>query len=104
MKLPPNHSYQRRGGDRNHVTKAVNGFKESLATGDDSNNGARAKEALATDVGKLVLTPGIRGGRPVHKVTGNVTLPDSEKCRMQVVARDGIEPPTRGFSVRCSTS
>ena len=23
---------------------------------------------------------------------------------MQLVARDGIEPPTRGFSVRCSTS
>ena len=24
--------------------------------------------------------------------------------RIEMVARDGIEPPTRGFSVRCSTS
>ena len=89
---------------RDHVTRAVLGFKESLASGDDTNNVARAKEALAKHVGKLVLTPGIREGRPVYKVTGNVILPESEKCRMQVVARDGIEPPTHGFSVRCSTS
>jgi hypothetical protein len=29
---------------------------------------------------------------------GNVTIPDSEKYRMQMVARDGIEPPTPAFS------
>lgn len=50
----------------------------------------RAKSALAKHLGKLVLTPALRDGRPVYKVTGNVTVADdSETCRKQLVARDG---------------
>ena len=90
------------GEIREHVTKAVLGLKESLATGADTDV-VRGKEALAKHVGKLALTPCTRDGRPVYKVTGNVTIPDSEKCRMQVVARDGIEPPTPAFSGLRST-
>ena len=86
------------GDIREHVTKAVLGLKESLTRGGDTTGVARAKEALAKHVGKLVLTPITRDDRPVYKVTGSVTLPASEKCRMQVVARDGIEPPTPAFS------
>ena len=46
------------------------------------------------------FTPATRDGRPVYKVTGSITLPPDggvEKCRMQLVARDGIEPPTPAF-------
>ena len=41
------------------------------------------------------MTPAMRKGRPVYKVTGNITVPPDdglEKCRKQLVARDGIEP------------
>ena len=56
---------------------------------------AARRAALAQHVGKLVLTPAMREGRPVYKVGGNITVPaDSEKCEMQVVARDGIGTPT----------
>ena len=54
----------------------------------------RAKTALAKHVGRLVLTAAVREGRPVYKVTGNISVsPDSgaEQCRKQLVARDGIE-------------
>ncbi len=87
------------GEIRAHVTTAVLGLRESLTTGADLNNVLRAKNALARHVEKLILTPVTRDGRQVYKVTGNITLPpESEKCRMQVVARDGIEPPTPAFS------
>ena len=82
-------------GIRNHVLRSIMRLGETLKAGDLS----RAKEALAKHIGKLVLTPVQRDGRPVYKVSGNVSVqPDSEKCRMLVVARDGIEPPTPAFS------
>ena len=75
-----------------HVVRAIRDFRDSLATGEGTNDAVRAKEALANHLGKLVLTPATRDGRQVYRVTGNVTLPDGDGCRMQVVARDGIEP------------
>ena len=57
------------------------------------------KVALAKHLGKLVLTPVMRDGRPVYRVTGDVTIPDPEECRIQLVARDGIGTPT---AVDCS--
>jgi len=86
-------------GIREHVTTALLGFKESLATANDSDV-TSAKAALERHVGKLVLTPLVRDGRPMYIVTGNFNVPEGnfEKCRMQVVARDGIEPPTPAFS------
>ena len=71
--------------------------------GVDTRYVLRAKEAIIKHVGKLTLTPVVRDGRPVYSVTGNVTIPDSETCRMQLVARDGIEPPTPAFSGLRST-
>ena len=78
------------GEIREHVTREVLGLKESLLAGADANGFARAKAALAKHLGKLVLTPGLRDGRPVYVVSGNITIPDSEGRRMQMVARDGI--------------
>jgi site-specific DNA recombinase len=92
-------------GIREYVTTALLGFRESLATATDADV-TRAKAALGRHVGKLVLTPLVRDGRPVYSVTGNVNVPEGgnfEKCRMQLVARDGIEPPTPAFSGLRST-
>ena len=88
-------------GLREHVTKELLGFKESLLTAGRETDMVRAKTALAKHLGKLVLTPAMRDGRPVYKVTGNITVPPDGgpgKCRKQLVARDGIEPPTPAFS------
>ena len=42
---------------RGHVTRAIRDFKDSLATGEDTKDAVRAKEALANHLGKFVLTP-----------------------------------------------
>ena len=89
---------------REHATKAVLRLQESLVQGCGTDV-ARAKEALAKHVGKLILTPTVRMGRPAYKVSGADTVEGgTEKSRMQVVARDGIEPPTPAFSGLRSTS
>jgi site-specific DNA recombinase len=91
-------------GLREHVTRELLGFKEVLLAAGNDAEMVRAKAALTKHVGKLVLTPALRDGRPVYKVTGNVTVAgESEKCRKQLVARDGIEPPTPAFSGLDST-
>jgi len=83
---------------RDRVTKLVLAVRKSLACGPEADF-ARAKAALAKHIGKLVLTPVLRDGRPVYKVSGSVSVqPEAEECRMQWVARDGIEPPTPAFS------
>ena len=91
-------------GIREHVTTALLGFRESLASATDADL-ARAKTALERHVGKLVLTPLVRDSRPLYSVSGKISVPegDFEMCRMQVVARDGIEPPTPAFSGLRST-
>jgi len=78
-------------GIRDHVVKSIRQLGEMLK----AEAVFRAKEALAKHVGKLVLTPVENEGRPVYKVSGSVSVqpPDNGKCRMQLVARDGIEPP-----------
>ncbi len=42
-------------------------------------------------------------GMPIPK-TGALPLGDTPAIEVGVVARDGIEPPTRGFSIPCSTN
>ena len=64
----------------------------------------KAKVKLAQHIKELVLTPKERDGEWVYEVTGDWELLPEKKCVILMVARDGIEPPTRGFSVRCSTS
>jgi hypothetical protein len=92
------------GDMRRQVTKELLRLKESLAAGQEAQL-ARAKAAIAKHVGKLVLTPSQVEGRPVYKVAGAVTVGGvAENCRMQMVARDGIEPPTPAFSGLRSTS
>ncbi len=66
-------------GMRDHVVKSIMRLGEALKAGDVSH----AKEALAKHIGKLVLTPVQRDGRPVYKVSGNVSVqPDAGNCRM----------------------
>lgn len=61
---------------------------------------SRAKEALAKHLGKLVLSPVEHGGRPVDKVSGNISIqPDTGKCRMQLVAKDGCPQHSTVFSI-----
>ena len=87
---------------RERITTALLGFKEILGTETDVS---RAREALAKHLGKLVLTPAMRDGRPLYTVEGSVSvLGGTERCRMQLVARDGIEPPTPAFSGLRSTN
>ena len=74
----------RRGGAG---TGEFGAYDEAIAL-----NIARAKTAFAKHLGKLVLTPVQRDGRYVYRVSGNISVqPDADKCRMQVVARDGIQ-------------
>jgi DNA invertase Pin-like site-specific DNA recombinase len=96
---------------RARVSKALLQLRETLLAGENGDV-ARAKEALAKHLKKLVLTPSVQDGRPVYKVTGRLSVPDSGNCRMQVVARDGyplyatllqipfedlyLDPPRRG--------
>lgn len=63
-----------------------------------------ARNALARHIAQIVLTPKQTSEGPVYEVSGDVDLFGGEQDVMLMVARDGIEPPTRGFSVRCSTN
>ncbi len=58
-----------------------------------------ARTILQRHVEKLVLTPTLKEGQKVFEVSGNINLmPQTEKVVMEMVARDGLEPPTPAFS------
>ncbi len=85
---------------RQHLTKALLSLRTMLE-GDDV---LAARAALQKHIPQLVLTPVEREGKPVYKVSGQMNLAGEEKCVMQVVARDGLEPPTPAFSGPRSTN
>ncbi len=58
----------------------------------------KARTALMSHVKPLVLTPQESPDGPLYAVSGNIDLPVSTGSVMQMVARDGIEPPTPAFS------
>ena len=58
----------------------------------------RSKPILARHIGQLVLNPKETPGGPVYEVSGDMDLLPVSGDVMQVVARDGIEPPTPAFS------
>jgi len=58
---------------------------------------SRSKAALARHLGQLVLKPKQTPSGPVYEVSGGIDLL-AGKDVMQLVARDGIEPPTPAFS------
>ena len=78
---------------REQVTKTLLSLRQALSDEDL----IRAKTAIMKHVGRLVLTPVVRDGRQVYRVSGSVGVP-VEKSGMLLVARDGIEPPTPAFS------
>ena len=59
-------------------------------------NTPRAKAVLAKHVRRLVLTPIEKPSGHVYQVSGGLDLLDNDV--MQMVAREGIEPPTPAFS------
>jgi site-specific DNA recombinase len=79
---------------RQHVTKNLMSLR-SLLTGEDV---LAARSAMQKHIEQLVLTPVTRDGRMIYRVSGEVDLAGSDGCVMQVVARDGLEPPTPAFS------
>jgi hypothetical protein len=75
-------------------------------TGEDNFKGISANSAIWV----VLLAPyfshqaqkNLECARPsVQELCRNTEIRETESLK---VARDGIEPPTRGFSVRCSTS
>lgn len=64
-----------------------------------------ARTTLQRHIGKLVLTPTTTDGGLVFQLSGSIDLlpKGGSKGVMQVVARDGIEPPTPAFSGLRST-
>lgn len=85
---------------RQHVTKNFMSLR-SLLTGEDV---LAARSALQKHIQQLVLTPITRDGRMVYRVSGKVDLAGTDGSVMQVVARDGLEPPTPAFSGPRSTN
>ena len=86
---------------RQHVTKNLLVLRSLL----DADDVARTRAALQKHIPQLVLTPTLREGLPVYKVSGEMDLVgDADKCVMRVVARDGLEPPTPAFSGPRSTN
>ena len=83
---------------QDYVRKNVLHLRNTLQ-GDVTN----AKMALMKHVGQLVLTPKQTSKGPIFEVSGAVDLLGSKDV-MQVVARDGIEPPTPAFSGLRSTN
>jgi site-specific DNA recombinase len=58
---------------------------------------SRSKAALSRHIGQLVLIPSQTPSGPIYEATGEIDLVAGRDV-MQVVARDGIEPPTPAFS------
>jgi site-specific DNA recombinase len=80
---------------REQVVKALFQLRETLA----GSEVEIARAALRKHVGRLVLTPTVKEGRKVFWVSGSISpIPVTENGVMQLVARDGIEPPTPAFS------
>jgi hypothetical protein len=74
---------------RELVLKAILQLRKVLDEGDVQ----RARSALSKHLGRLVLTPTLKDGKKIFRVTGAVNLQPGNGV-MQLVARDGIGPPT----------
>src|SRR5258706_5030096 len=57
---------------------------------------SRSKAALSRHIGQLVLIPKQTTSGPIYAVSGGIDLA-AGRDGMQVVARDGIEPPPPAF-------
>ncbi len=72
---------------------------------------ARTRKMLMEHCQQIVLTPVEQGRDKFFAVSGEwgllpagVAARSNKGGEFRLVAREGIEPPTRGFSVRCSTN
>ncbi len=87
------------GQVRDYVVKSMGQLRSILTDSDVT----LAKNALMKHVGRLVLTPTMMEGKKLFRVTGGVQVAETNGV-MQVVARDGLEPPTPAFSGLRSTN
>jgi hypothetical protein len=62
-------------GLREHITKELLGFQGGAPSGGQRSPLVQAKSALAKHVGKLVLTPAVRDGRPLVQADGQYYCP-----------------------------
>jgi site-specific DNA recombinase len=70
-----------------------------------SDNIPAARLVLQKHIGRLIMTPTLKEGKPVYEVSGKVDLaPMGGKGVMEMVAREGLEPPTPAFSGLRSTN
>jgi site-specific DNA recombinase len=70
-----------------------------------SENIPAARLVLQKHIGRLIMTPTLREGKPVYEVSGRVDFaPIGGKDVMEMVAREGLEPPTPAFSGLRSTN
>ncbi len=81
------------GQVRDYAVKAMMQLRSTLT----ESNVAIAKNALMKHMRRLVLTPTMMEGKKLFRVTGGIQVPRPNGV-MQVVARDGLEPPTPAFS------
>ena len=85
------------GDIQDFVTKNVMQLRSLLR-----RDAPTAKAALMKHIKQLVLTPEDKPPGRVFKVSGGIDVAGSNV--MQVVARDGVEPPTPAFSGLRSTN
>jgi len=82
---------------REHVLRSMIQLRDALTAGTEV---AIARNALRKHVGRLILSPAVKDGRKLFRVSGSVDpVPEVAEGGMLLVARDGIEPPTPAFSV-----
>ncbi len=80
-------------------------FENVLSLRDSLKSEDIPAATLQRHIEKLVLTPTLKEGHTVFEVTGNINLiPTTGKDVMELVARDGLEPPTPAFSGLRSTN
>ena len=89
----PRNMEMKPGQVRAAVMKTMMNLRSTLGEGDVT----LAKNALMKYVGRLVLTPTMIEAKKLFRVTGGVQFAGANGV-MQVVARDGLEPPTPAFS------
>jgi hypothetical protein len=81
------------------VVKTMMNLRSTLGAGDVT----LAKNALLKHVSRLVLTPTMMEGKKLFRVNGGLQVPGPNGV-MQVVARDGLGPPTAVDSTQVTVS
>jgi hypothetical protein len=104
---PDNCHYRKRPDDielepgqvRDYAVKAM----MQIRSNPNGKRRDRCKECSHETLGRPALPPTMMEGKKLFRVTGGLQVPGPNGV-MQVVARDGLEPPTPAFSGLRSTN